>query len=77
MTTKVIMLMVIKHGVYNFERYYPVTLTKGSQHCKTKQFFKKIRYIKITGNMKIKLASSFPAGNCNFKVKNRNTRARC
>ena len=26
-----------------FERYYPVTPTKGSQLCKAKQFFKKIR----------------------------------
>ena len=25
------------------ERYDPVTLTKGSQFCKAKQFFKKIR----------------------------------
>ena len=25
------------------ERYDPVTLTKGSQSCRAKQFFKKIR----------------------------------
>ena len=25
------------------ERYYPVALTKQSQFCKAKQFFKKIR----------------------------------
>ena len=30
------------------ERYYPVTLTKQSQLCKTKQFLKKIGNIKIT-----------------------------
>ena len=40
------------------ERYYPVTLTKRSQLCKTKQFWKRFRNTKITGNTKIKLTSS-------------------
>ena len=60
------------------ERYYPVTLRKRSQFCKAKQFFnKKFGNIKITGNIKIKLTSSFPAANYMFKVNNRNTRTRC
>ena len=40
-------------------RYYPVTLTKGSQLCKAKQFLKRFGNIKITGNIKTKLRSSF------------------
>ena len=59
------------------EHYYPVTLTKWSQLCKAKQFLKRFGNIKITGNIKIKFASSFPAANYMFKVNNRNTRARC
>ena len=59
------------------ERYYPVTLTKGSQLCKAKQFLKRFGNIKITGNIKIKLASSFRAANYMSKVNNRNTRTRC
>ena len=59
------------------KRYYPVTLTKRSQLCKTKQFLKRFGNIKITGNIKIKLASSFRAANYMFKVNNRNTRTRC
>ena len=58
-------------------RYYPVTLTKGSQFCKAKQFLKRFGNIKTTGNTEIKLTSSFPAGNYNFKVNNRNTRTKC
>ena len=56
------------------EHYYPVTLTKRSQLCKAKQFFKRFGNIQITGNIKIKLTSSFPAANFMFKVNNRNTR---
>ena len=59
------------------ERYYPVTLTRGSQFCKAKQFLKRFGNIKTTGNIEIKLTSSFPTSNCNFKVNNRNTRTKC
>ena len=34
------------------EHYYPVTLTKRSQLCKAKPFFKRFGKIKITGNIK-------------------------
>ena len=34
------------------EHYYPVTLTKRSQLCKAKPFFKRFSNIKITGNIK-------------------------
>ena len=59
------------------ERYYPVTLTRGSQFCKAKQFLKIFGNIKTTGNIEIKLTSSFPTSNYNFKVNNRNTRTKC
>ena len=59
------------------EHYYPVTLTKRSQLSKAKQFLKRFGNIKITGNIKVKLTSSFPAANYMFKVNNRNTRTRC
>ena len=59
------------------ERYYPVTPIKRSQLCKAKQFLKRFGNIKITGNIKIKLTSSFRAANYMFKVNNRNTRTRC
>ena len=59
------------------ERYYPVTLTRGSQFCKAKQFLKTFGNIKTTGNIEIKLTSSFPTSNYNFKVNNRNTRTKC
>ena len=58
------------------ERYYSVTLTKGSQLCKENQFFRRFVKIKITGNIKRKQTSSFPAGNYMFKVNNGNTRTR-
>ena len=45
------------------EYYYPATLTKWSQICKAKQFLKRLGNIKIIGNIKIKLTSSFPASN--------------
>ena len=59
------------------ERYYPVTPIKRSHLCKAKQFLKRFGNIKITGNIKIKLTSSFPVANYMFKVNNRNTRTRC
>ena len=37
------------------ERYYHVTLTKGSQLCKAKQFFKKIRLYKDNRQHKNKI----------------------
>ena len=49
------------------ERYYPVTRIKRSQLCKAKQFLKRFGNMKITGNIKIKLTSSFPAANYMFK----------
>ena len=59
------------------ESYHLVTLTKRSQLCKVKQFLKRFGNTKITGNIKIKLTSFFPAANYMFKVNNRNTRTRC
>ena len=53
--------------------YYPATLTKRSQLCKANNFLKRFGNIKITGNIKRKLTSSFPTGNYMFKVNNRNT----
>ena len=59
------------------ECYDLVTLTKESQLCKANTIFKKILKHKDTGNIKIKLTSSFPACNYIFKVNYRNTRTRC
>ena len=59
------------------ERYYPVTPIKWSQLFKAKQFLKRLSNITVTGNIKIKLTSSFPVANYMFKVNNRNTRTRC
>ena len=59
------------------ERYYPVRLTKRSQLCKAKQLLIRFGNIKITGNIKIELTSSFSAANYMLKVNNRNTRTRC
>ena len=43
MTTKITMIIVIKMEFKIVERYCSVTLTKPSQLCKAKEFFKKIR----------------------------------
>ena len=59
------------------ERYYPVTLTKRSQLSKVDNLLRRFGNIKIAGNIKIELTSSFPASNDMFMVNNRNTRTRC
>ena len=46
----------------------------GHNFAKQNNFLKRFSNIKITGNIKIKLTSSFPASNYLFKVNNRNTR---
>ena len=59
------------------ELYYPVALKNSHNFAKQNNFLKRFGDIKITGNIKIKLTSSFPAANYMFTVNNGNTRIRC
>ena len=49
----------------------------GHNFSKRNNFLKKFGNIRITGNIKRKLTSSFRDSNYMFKVNNRNTRMRC
>ena len=43
------------------DHYYPATLTKPSQLCKAKQFFKKIQQLKDNRQHKKKIDNFFPS----------------